>query len=58
MSQYFVNKCIKCKEDHKKPILIKMGKYWCEIDSSYDELCEWCYFGLDYNKGRINEIDT
>ena len=53
MSKYFINKCIKCNEKHKKPILIKMGKYWSEIDSSYDGLCEWCYFGLSYNNEEV-----
>ena len=26
-----------------------MGKYWAEIDG-WDELCEWCVFGLNYNQ--------
>ena len=51
MSKYFIDKYIKCKEEHK-PKLIKMGKYWAEIDS-YDELCEWCIFGLDYNNEEV-----
>ena len=55
MSHYFISKCIKCKEEHK-PKLIKMGKYWCEIDSSYDELCEWCYFGLSYNDEEVINV--
>ena len=52
MNEYFASKCIQCDEEHKKPILIKMGKYWAEIDG-WDELCEWCYFGLNYNDEEV-----
>tara|TARA_Y100001963_G_scaffold126877_1_gene179776 strand:- start:205 stop:378 length:174 start_codon:yes stop_codon:yes gene_type:complete len=51
MSKYFIDKYIRCKEEHK-PKLIKIGKYWAEIDG-YDELCEWCIFGLDYNNEEV-----
>ena len=51
MSKYFIDKCIRCKEEHK-PKLIKMGKYWAEIDR-YEELSDWCIFGLDYNNEEV-----
>ena len=51
MSKYFIDKYIRCKEEHK-PKLIKIGKYWAEIDG-YDELCECCIFGLDYNNEEV-----
>ena len=53
MSDYFVDKCIKCKEEHSEDrnrIIIKMGRHWSELindQDKYNLLCKWCYNTLD-----------